>query len=89
MLPMLRRRPSRFIVALLCALVFSRVPAYAFAEDTVSSVVKLEGDFAVAALAADLIATSVWEPVPAFPKPMPRPSDAPETCFIDQSVLRL
>jgi len=86
---MLRRRPSRFIVALLCALVLSRVPVYAFAEDTISSVVKLEDHFVIATLAADLIATFVWEPALAFPKPMPRPSDAPETCAIDQSVLRL
>jgi hypothetical protein len=89
MLPMLRRRPSRFIVALLCALVLSRAPVYAFAEDTISSVVKLEAHVVVAALAADLTATFVWEPALAFPKPMPRPSDAPETCSIDQSVLRL
>jgi hypothetical protein len=42
MLSILRSRPSQILVALLCALVLSRTPALWFAEDAISSIVKVE-----------------------------------------------
>jgi hypothetical protein len=51
MLPVLRRRPAQILVALLCALVLSRMPAPVFGEDAAATIVKVEESAALAALA--------------------------------------
>jgi len=51
MLPVLRRRPAQILVALLCALVLSRMPAPVFAEDAAATIVKVEESAALAAVA--------------------------------------
>jgi hypothetical protein len=48
MLPILRSRTSQIIVALLCALVLSRMPGPVYAEDATSSLVKIDDGGALA-----------------------------------------
>ncbi len=86
---LLRSRPSRLIVALLCAFVLSRVPAQAFAEDVMSSIVKAEDDFVMPAIAPEVIALSIWQPAVAFTALMLTPSDAADNSFVQQSILRV
>jgi hypothetical protein len=51
MLPALRRRPAQILVALLCALVLSRMPAPVFGEDAAATIVKVEENAALAVIA--------------------------------------
>ena len=88
MLLVLRSRPSRLIVALLCALILSRLPAPACAEDVVSSIVNIERDVALPAVAADVAAISIGEIV-TVATPMFERTFAPDKPYIQQSVLRV
>ena len=54
MLPILRSRPSQIIVALLCALVLSRMPAPVFGEDAASTIVTIEEAASLAATAPNI-----------------------------------
>ena len=89
MLPVLRSRPSRLIVALLCAFVLSRLPAHACAEDVVSSIVNFEKEVAMPAVAPDVPAISIREIVVTVATPMSEPSSARDNSPIQQSVLRV
>jgi hypothetical protein len=89
MLPVLRSRPSRLIVALLCAFILSRLPAQACAEDVVSSMVTIEKEVAMPALAPDVAAISISEIVVIVATPMSERTFAPDKPFIQQSVLRV
>jgi len=89
MLPVLRSRPSRLIVALLCAFILSRLPAPACAEDVVSSIVNIEKDVALPAVAADVAALSIGEVVVTVATSMCVRTFAPHEPSIQQSVLRV
>ena len=89
MLAVRRSRPSRLIVALLCAFILSRLPAQACAEDVVSSVVNIEMEVALPAVAADVAAISIGEIVVTVATPMCERTFAPDESYIQQSVLRV
>ena len=89
MLPILRSRPSQVLVALLCALVLSRMPAPVFAEDTLSSLVNIEDSAAIAGVMAPAAGISVWELPRAIPVHAPTRSDAPNHSLLEHSILRL
>ncbi len=89
MLPILRRRPSQILVAVLCALVLSRMPAPVFAEDAISTVVKFEEIAALAVATTPTIYGSMSASAIAI---LIHPSaviDAPNHPLIEHSVLRL
>jgi hypothetical protein len=88
MLPILRSRPSRMLVALLCALVLSRMPAPVFGEDAASTIIKTEEAAALAATAPDIdrclcvlaIGTLIHDPAAI---------EAPNHSLIESAILRL
>lgn len=89
MLPALRSRPSRLIVALLCAFILSRLPAQACAEDVVSSIVNIEIEVALPAVTADVAALAIGEIVVTVVSPKCERTFAPDEPYIQQSVLRV
>lgn len=88
MLPILRSRPSRMLVALLCAVVLSRIPAPVFGEAAASTIVKTEEATALAATAPTIdrcvcvlaIGTLINQPAA---------TEAPNHSLIESSILRL
>jgi hypothetical protein len=88
MLPILRRRPSRILVAVLCALLLSRMPAPVFGEDATSTIVKVEESAALSVLAAD---SALVEPVSVITILIQHSgrNDAPNLSLIHSSILRL
>jgi hypothetical protein len=89
MLPVLRRRPAQILVAVLCALVLSRMPAPVFGEDAAATIVKIEESAALAVIAVpnvdigddrSAIATVVRRLAPVTP---------PSLSLLQFAVLRL
>jgi hypothetical protein len=88
MLPILRSRPSQILVALLCALVLSRMPAPVFGEDAASTIVTIEEAAALAATAPNIdlcmcvlaIGTLIHHPAAI---------EAPNHSLIESAILRL
>jgi hypothetical protein len=89
MLPLLRSRPSRLIVALLCAFILSRLPAQTRAGDVVSSVMNIEMEVALPAVAVDVAAVSIGEVVVTVATTICERTFAPDEPYIQQSVLRI
>jgi hypothetical protein len=89
MLPILRSRHSQVLVAVLCALVLSRMPALVFAEDAISSLVKVEETEALAVATTVGIDAFVSAPAIAAPIHDSVLSDAPNHPPIEFSILRL
>lgn len=89
MLPILRRSTSLVLVGLLCALVLSWTTAPVFAEDTISSIVKVEpGVVGTIAIAGAIDAV---EAAAALATPLRHPGVAgvPNCSILAYSVLRL
>jgi hypothetical protein len=89
MLPTLRRRPSQMLVALLCALVLSRMPAPMVAEDAFASIVKIEESTVITAVVSPTVTMAVFESALAIAVQVSTRSDAPIHPFIEHSILRL
>ena len=89
MLPILRSRPSQMLVALLCALVLSRMPAPMLAEDAFASFVKIEESTVITVIIAPTVSLAVFESAIAISVPASTRSDAPNHSFIEHSILRL
>lgn len=89
MLPILRSRPSQVLVALLCALVLSRIPAPVYAEDAIPSLVKIEESAAIAALIAPTLGMAVGDSVLAVSTQVPTRPDPPNHPSIEHPILRL
>jgi hypothetical protein len=89
MLSLLRSRPSQVVVALLCTVVLLRMPAPVFAEDAVSSLVKIEERTAITAVIASTPGVALSDCAVAIPIETPARSDAPNHSLIEHSILRL
>ena len=89
MLPILRSRSSRIVVALLCALVLSRVPASVFAEDTTSSPFQLDEAAAVAIVTVPAIAHTVTGGAIGAPTQASVPCGACDLSMSEHTILRL
>lgn len=89
MLPILRRRPSQVLVALLCALVLSRMPAPVFAEETISSLVKIEESTVISAVIGPSASMTVFDFAIAIPSHTSARSDVPNHPLTEHSILRL
>jgi hypothetical protein len=89
MLPILRRRPSQILVAVLCALVLSRMPAPVFGEDAAATIVKVEESAALAAVVvANIDVGDYPSAIPALIR-YPTAVDAPSLSLIQSAILRL
>ena len=88
MLTIMRSRPSQVLVALLCALVLSRMPAPIFAEDAIS-VATIEGSAAVAVLTIHVISDPACPGMAATSVPVLARCDSPHPSLLDFAVLRL
>ena len=89
MLPVLRSDPSRILVALLCALVLSRLPAPVFAEDAFSSLVNIHEATAIAEMAAPAAGVPTCDPAIALLIHVPAPADAVNDSINEHAILRL
>ncbi len=89
MLPILRRRHSQVLIAVLCALVLSRMPVPMFAEDAISTLVKIEDPAAVAVVTSADAAEYVSASVAATRIQYSVTTDGPNHPLIQYSVLRL
>jgi hypothetical protein len=89
MLPLLRSRPSQMLVALLCALVLSRVPAPVFCEDAASMIVNVdETGVPVVALAPGIDMCVGGYAVETFVQ-HPGSSEISNHSLVGSSILRL
>ena len=88
--PMLSRHSARLLFALLCVLLLTRLPPVGFAEETLSSSVKVAESVTTAAAVATgaagmgVVAIGVVLPVEAFTD-----SADSNSCAVKHSVLRL
>lgn len=89
MLPILRCRPPQILVALLCALVLSRIPAPVFAEDAISSLVKIEESTALTAVIDTPAGVPACDSAIAVSVQTPTRTSGPNHSLIEYSVLRL
>ena len=91
MLPILRSRPSRMLVALLCAVVLSRIPAPVFGEAAASTIVKTDEAAALAALAGTAPNIDLCVCVLAIGTLIHHPGaiEAPNHSLIESAILRL
>jgi len=88
MLTIMRSRPSQVLVALLCAIVLSRMPAPIFAEDAIS-VATIEGSMAVAVLTTHAISDAARPGTVATSVIVLARADSPHPPLLDFAVLRL
>jgi hypothetical protein len=89
MLPLLRSRPSQMLVALLCALVLSRVPAPVFGEDAASMIVSVdETGAAMVALAPGIDMCVCGDAIETFVQ-HPGSTEIPNHSLLESSILRL
>ena len=89
MFGIMRSRPSQMLVAVLCVLVFSRTSAPMFAEDALSSLVKIEESTAITALMVSIPPVGLSDSTVAIPIETRVRSDAPNQSLIEHSILRL
>jgi hypothetical protein len=89
MLSILRSRPSQILIALLCALVLSRMPAALFAEDAMSSIVKVEEDASIAVVTTCPIALPICVSTSVSPIHALATCDPRNHSPIESPVLRL
>lgn len=89
MFRILRSRPSQMLVAVLCVLVLSRMSASMFAEDALSSLIKIEESTAITAVIASPPGVALSDSAVAIPIETPVRSDAPSHSLIEHSILRL
>ena len=90
MLPILRSRSSRVLVAMFCALALLRMPLVAFAEEATSfSSVIIDAPAAPTITAADTLEVSVFTSTIGSPLEFPFANRAPNALLIEYSILRL
>jgi hypothetical protein len=89
MLPILRSRPSQILIAVLCTLVLSRMPAPVFGEETISTLAKVEERAALAVATPSIIdACASAAEIVTFIQHSAA-ADVPNHSPIEHSVLRL
>ena len=89
MLPILRSRPPQVLVALLCAVVWLRMPAPVFAEGAVSSLVTLDEGAVLAVVNTSVVNIATCARSFAVSLILPAGCDTADMLLLEHVVLRL